>query len=46
MKLVNVEKDSAIIETANKDARDILKLDPELKSSENKLLSFEISRVF
>ena len=46
MKLVNVEKDSAIIDTANKNACDILEFDPELKSSENKLLSFEISRVF
>ena len=35
-----------MIETANKDARDILKADPNLANAENKLLSFEISRVF
>ena len=46
LKLINVVRDKAIIETANKDAKEILASDPELKNPQNKLLDFEISRVF
>lgn len=46
LKLINVVRDKAIIETANKDAKEILASDPELKNPQNKLLDFEISRMF
>ncbi|MDO5329506.1 MAG: ATP-dependent DNA helicase RecG [Coriobacteriia bacterium] len=46
LKLIQVEKDKAIIETAHKDAENIIETDPELKLPEHRMLSFELSQVF
>lgn len=46
LKLINIVRDKVIIETANKDAKEILNKDLNLKKEENKLLSYEISRTF
>ena len=45
LKLINVVRDKAIIETANKDAKEIIEKDPELKKDTNKIINFEISRI-
>lgn len=46
LKLIDFVKDTAIIETAIKDAIEIVDADPNLKNEQNKLMSFEISRRF
>lgn len=46
LKLINVVRDKAIIDTANKDAKEIIAKDSNLNNAENRLLSYEISRTF
>lgn len=46
LSLINVTEDEAIIQTAFKDALEIINTDPELANKENSLLRFEISRMF
>lgn len=46
LKLVNVIRDKAIIEEANKQARALLSEDPDLQNPEHKALAFELARAF
>ena len=46
LKLVNVVRDFKIIETANKDAREIIEKDPSLELAENKAIAREVHREF
>lgn len=46
LKLINIVRDKAIIETANLDARKIVEKDLQFKDKNHKLLSYEISRTY
>lgn len=46
LKLINVVRDNKVIETAHKDAIELLTEDPNLNLSEHKLLSYEINQTF
>lgn len=46
LKLVNVVRDAAIIETAHDDAQALIEADPDLSRPEHRALRYELSRVF
>ena len=46
LKLVNVVRDSAVVQAAHEDAREILSGDPGLDLPEHRALRFELCRLF
>ena len=46
LKLVNVVRDSAIVEVAHADAAELLESDPGLRLPEHQALRYELARVF